>query len=96
MNKYLFSLISILSIIVCILFFMYKNQLKETNQLKNDYNTVNIQLINLQEYNKQKDIEIQKQQIKYNKLISEYKGTDCENQPVSEELVNLLRGMRND
>lgn len=96
MNKFVISIISILTILIIIFFFLWRNESKENKNLKNDLQVSIEQAEKLKNYNKQKETEIKNIQIKYNNIVNEYKGNECENMKVSEELINALRELQNE
>lgn len=94
MNKVTLTIISVLSILLCIFFFMWRDVSKDNRDLKNDLNNAQIEITNLNTYNIEKDKEIKKIRNKYNQVISTYQGTDCENQKVSIEMIEALKTIR--
>lgn len=94
MNKVTLTIISVLSILLCIFFFMWRDVSKDNRDLKNDLNNAQIEITNLNTYNIEKDKEIKKIRNKYNQIISTYQGTDCENQKVSIEMIEALKAIR--
>ena len=94
MNKVTLAIISVLSILLCIFFFMWRDVSKDNRDLKNDLNNAQIEITNLNTYNIEKDKEIKKIRNKYNQVISTYQGTDCENQKVSIEMIEALKAIR--
>lgn len=94
MNKATLAIISVLSILLCIFFFMWRDVSKDNRDLKNDLNNAQIEITNLNTYNIEKDKEIKKIRNKYNQVISTYQGTDCENQKVSIEMIEALKAIR--
>lgn len=94
MNKVTLTIISVLSILLCIFFFMWRDVSKDNRDLKNDLNNAQIEITNLNTYNIEKDKEIKKIRNKYNQVISTYQGTDCENQKVSIEMIEALKAIR--
>ena len=94
MNKVTLAIISVLSILLCIFFFMWRDVSKDNKDLKNDLSNAQIEITNLNTYNIEKDKEIKKIRNKYNQVISTYQGTDCENQKVSIEMIEALKAIR--
>ena len=94
MNKITISVISVLSIIVIVLFFLLKGSYTTNANLTKDLNTAKIEITQLKEYNTKKETEIKKIQDTYNKVISNYKGTECENMKVSIEMIEALKTIR--
>lgn len=94
MNKVTITIISILSILLCIFFFMWRDVRKDNSNLRNDLNNAQVEISNLNTYNIEKDKELKKIKNKYNQVISTYQGTDCENQKVSVEMIEALKAIR--
>jgi len=94
MNKVTITIISVLSILLCVFFFMWRDVRKDNANLRNDLHNAQIEIANLNTYNIEKDKEIKKIKNKYNEVISTYQGTDCENQKVSLEMIEALKAIR--
>lgn len=94
MNKVTITIISILSVLLCVFFFMWKDVRKDNANLRTDLNNAQIEISNLNTYNIEKDKELKKIKNKYNQVISTYQGTDCENQKVSIEMIEALKTIR--
>lgn len=94
MNKVTITIISILSILLCIFFFMWRDVRKDNANLRNELRNSLIEIQNLTTYNIEKDKEIKKIKNKYNQVIGSYQGTDCENQKVSLEMIEALKAIR--
>lgn len=94
MNKVTITIISILSILLCIFFFMWRDVRKDNANLRNDLHNAQVEIANLNTYNIEKDKELKKIKNKYNQVIGSYQGTDCENQKVSLEMIEALKAIR--
>lgn len=94
MNKVTITIISILSILLCIFFFMWRDVRKDNANLRNDLHNAQVEIANLNTYNIEKDKELKKIKNKYNQVIGSYEGTDCENQKVSLEMIEALKAIR--
>lgn len=94
MNKVTITIISVLSILLCIFFFMWRDVRKDNANLRNDLHNAQIEIANLNTYNIEKDKELKKIKNKYNQIIGSYEGTDCENQKVSLEMIEALKAIR--
>lgn len=94
MNKVTITIISILSILLCVFFFMWRDVRKDNANLRNDLHNAQVEIANLNTYNIEKDKELKKIKNKYNQVIGSYQGTDCENQKVSLEMIEALKAIR--
>lgn len=94
MNKYLLGFIAVLSILLTIFFFMWKGEVKDNIQLSKDLKEAQEEIVQLNNYNELKDKEIKIIQEKHNTLVNSYKGTDCENQKVSDEIIEVLKQLK--
>lgn len=94
MNKVTITIISVLSILLCIFFFMWRDVRKDNANLRNDLHNAQVEIANLNTYNIEKDKELKKIKNKYNQIIGSYEGTDCENQKVSLEMIEALKAIR--
>ena len=94
MNKTVLIIISILSLLVVSMFFMLKDANNTKKTLSAQLEQANIEIVQLKEYNVQKEMEMNNIQQAYNKIVSNYKGTECENMKVSIEMVEALKTIR--
>lgn len=94
MNKTVLIIISILSLLVVSMFFMLKDANSTKKTLSTQLEQANIEIVQLKEYNIQKETEMNNIQQAYNKIVSNYKGTECENMKVSIEMVEALKTIR--
>lgn len=94
MNKYIWIILSILVIAVISLSFLLKNEIQQSNNLQNQLEIKTIEISNLRAFNQQKDEQIKAAQKKYNEIVENYKGTECENMKVSQEMIEALRSLR--
>lgn len=94
MNKTVLVIISILSLLVVSMFFMLKDANSTKKTLSAQLEQANIEIVQLKEYNVQKETEMNNIQQAYNNIVSNYKGTECENMKVSIEMVEALKTIR--
>ena len=94
MNKTVLIIISILSLLVVSMFFMLKDANSTKKTLSAQLEQANIEIVQLKEYNVQKETEMNNIQQAYNNIVSNYKGTECENMKVSIEMVEALKTIR--
>jgi cell division protein FtsB len=94
MNKTTLTIISILSVLVITLFFLLKDANKDNKQLTTQLDQATTEITKLKEYNVQKEVEMNNIQQAYNKVVSNYKGTECENMKVSVEMIEALKTIR--
>lgn len=94
MNKTTLTIISVLSLLVVSLFFLLKDANSDRKQLSNQLEQANTEIVQLKEYNSKKETEMNNIQKAYNEVISNYKGTECENMKVSIEMVEALKTIR--
>lgn len=94
MKKILFTIISVLVVLVTILFVMWRNTSKENASLceQNANLTAQIEQINQSLVEKEKSIQAQNK--KYHEIINSIKYNDCENLPVSKELVEAAKELQ--
>lgn len=94
MKKIFIGIISVLSILLVILFVMWKNTTKENVSLceQNANLTAQIERINQSLIEKEKTIAEQNK--KYQEILNSIEYTECENLPVSPTLVEAAKELQ--
>lgn len=94
MKKILFTIISILVVLLVILFTMWRNTTKENVSLCEQNANLSAQIERIQNSLVEKEKTIAEQNKKYQEILNSIDYTECENLPVSPTLVEAAKELQ--
>ena len=94
MQKILYTIITILSVLLTILFVMWRNTTRENVSLNEQNSYLSAQIEKVNHTLIEKDATISAQNKKYQEVLNSIKYNDCENLPVSVTLVEAAKELQ--
>lgn len=94
MKKILLTVISILVVLLTILFVMWRNTTKENVSLCEQNANLTAQIERISQTLQEKEKTISDQNRKYQQILNSIKYNECENLPVSVELVEAAKELQ--
>ena len=94
MNKVYLTIISILSVVGVVFFFMWKSVYTKNQQLTIENNNLTTQIESIQATLSEREAIIREQDKKYRDLINSINYNECENLPVSETLLEAAKELQ--
>lgn len=94
MKKVFIGIVSVLSVLLVILFVMWRNTTKENVQLCEQNSLLSEQIARISATLKERDATIIEQNKKYQEILNSIEYTECESLPVSPALVEAAKELQ--